>query len=148
MKVIFLQDVKGTAKKGQVVEVADGHARNYLLPRKLAIPANAANMNELKQQEKSRQIREQRLKEEAQAAAVKLQSCVVKISMLSGAQGRFFGSVTSKEIADALQAQFGITVEKNRIDLSEPIKNYGTYAVKCRLGHEVSGVINVVVTPK
>lgn len=148
MKVIFLQDVKGTAKKGQVLEVADGHARNYLIPRKLAVAATAENLNEHKKQEKSREIKEQRLKEEAQANAVRLQSCVVKITMRSGEQGRFFGSVTNKEIADALMEQFNIAVEKNRIDLDEPIKNYGTYAVKCRLGHEVSGTINVVVSPK
>ncbi len=148
MKVIFLQDVKGTAKKGQVLDVADGHARNYLIPRKLAVEANAANLNELKKKEKSQEIRNQRLKEEAQAAAVKLHSCVVKIPMRSGDQGRLFGSVTSKEIAEALGEQFGITVEKNRIELAEPIKNYGTYAVKCRLGFEVIGTINLVVAPK
>ena len=148
MKVIFLQDVKGTAKKGQVLEVADGHARHYLIPRKLAVEANAANMNEHKQKEKSKEIRNQRLKEEAQANAVKLQTCTVNIPMRSGDQGRLFGSVTSKEISEALNAQYGIVVEKNRIDLGEPIKNYGSYTVKCRLGFEVVGTINVVVSPK
>lgn len=148
MKVIFLQDVKGTAKKGQVLEVADGHARNYLIPRKLAVEANAANMNEHKQKEKSKEIRNQRLKEEAQANAVKLQTCQVNIPMRSGDQGRLFGSVTSKEISEALNAQYGILVEKNRIDLGEPIKNYGSYTVKCRLGFEVVGTITVVVSPK
>ena len=148
MKVILLQDVKGTGKKGQILDVADGHARNFLIPRKLATPATAEALNEHKKQEKSREIREQRLKEEAQATAEKMKTIKVVIPMLAGSQGRFFGSVTNKEIADALNEQFGIAVEKNRIELSDHIKNYGTYTVKCRLGHEVSANLTVEVSPK
>ena len=148
MKVIFLQDVRGTAKKGQIVEVADGHARNFLIPRKLAVPATAENLNEHKKQEKSREIREQRQKEEAQATAEKLKTVKVHIPMRSGAQGRFFGSVTNKEISEALSQQCGINLEKNRIDLDEPIKSYGTFPVKCRLGHEITATFTVEVTAK
>ena len=146
MKVIFLENVSGKGKKGQLAEVSDGYARNFLLPRKLAVEATADNMNQFKQKEKSRQIQIEREKAEAKANAEKLKSCVVKVSARAGAGGKLFGSVTNKEISEALAEQFGITIEKNRIVLSDPIKAFGTYEVKCRLGHEISGTIHVMVT--
>ena len=146
MKVILLQEVKGTGKAGTLVEVSDGHARNFLIPRKLAVEANAKNMAELKQQE-AKQAR-QREKEitEAKTIQEKLKSLTVKVVAKGGEGGRLFGSVTTKEIAEALQAQHGIKLEKNKLIQEEPIKNVGTYEVKVKLGHETSGVIQVIVT--
>ncbi|MGI5936696.1 MAG: 50S ribosomal protein L9 [Oscillospiraceae bacterium] len=146
MKVILLQDVKGQGKKGEIKEVSDGYARNYLLPRKLAAEATPDKLNALKQQEKAKAAQAAREKAQAEETAKKLQSLVVIIPAKSGGSGRLFGSITSKEISEALLAQHEINIEKNKIVLSEPIKNYGTYEVKCKLGHEVSGVINVIVT--
>lgn len=146
MKVILQQDVKGQGKRGEMVNVSDGYARNYLLPRKLAMEATADNMNTLRLQEKARQAQLAQEKADAEDAAKKLEGCVVKIAVKAGAGGKLFGSVTSREISEALQSQYGIAVEKNRIIQTEPIKSFGTYAVKCKLGFEISGVINVIVT--
>ena len=146
MKVILLQDVRGQGKKGEIKEVSDGYARNYLLPRKLAVEATPEKLNALKQQEKARAAQAAREKAQAEETAKKLQSLVVVITAKAGGSGRFFGSITSKEISEALLAQHGINIEKNKIVLSEPIKSFGSYEVKCKLGHEVSGVVNVIVT--
>jgi len=146
MKVILQQDVKGQGKKGQMIEVSDGYARNFLIPRKLAVTATADNMNAMKTAEKARLAQIEREKAEAKVTAVKLESCLVKIPAKAGAKGKLFGSVTSKEISEALEAQYGITIEKNKITLPEAIKAFGTYEVKCKLGYEVSGVINVIGT--
>jgi len=145
MKVILLQDVKGQGKAGEVVTVSDGHARNFLFPRKLAMEATAKGLNELKQQEAKRA--KQREKEIAFAKAIQgeLQSVVVKVVAKGGEGGRLFGSVTGKEIVEALQAQHGIQLEKNKLVQEEPIRNFETYEVKVKLGHETSGVIQVVV---
>ena len=139
MKVILQQDVKGQGKKGQLVDVSDGYARNFLLAKKLAVPATPENVNTMKQQEKARKAQEAAEKAEAEALAKKLETITVKEAAKAGEGGRLFGAVTSKEISDALAAQFGITVEKNKIVQSDPIKNYGTYEVKCKLGYEISG---------
>ena len=141
MKVILQQDVKGQGKKGQMVEVSDGYGRNYLLPRKLAVEATAENVNTMKMQDKARLAR---LAEE-KAAAERLKSCQVKIKARAGQNGKLFGSITSKEISEELKAQFGMDVNKSKIVLSEPIKAYGSYEVKCKLGSEVSGTIFVLV---
>ena len=146
MKVILQQDVRDHGKKGQMVEVSDGYARNFLFPRKLAIPATADNINTMKQREKDRLKQIEEEKAAAAATAEKLQGCVVKVSAKAGDNGKLFGSVTAKEISDALESQYGITVEKNRIVIAEPIKSFGTYEVKCKLGYEISGVINVVIS--
>jgi len=145
MKVILLQDVKGQGKQGDLVSVSDGYARNFLLPRKLATEANTANMKTLKQQEQTKA--KQLEKEIAQAKALeeKLQSLIVKIPAKAGTGGRLFGAVTGKEIVDALKAQHGIAIEKNKIVQSEPIKAFGAFEVKVKLGHERSGMIHVVV---
>ncbi|NLL45235.1 MAG: 50S ribosomal protein L9 [Clostridiales bacterium] len=146
MKVILLQDVKGKGKKGQRVEVSDGYARNYLIPRNLAIQETADNVNVFKQQEKARLAKIEKEKKEAMETAEKLKSCVVKIPARAGSAGKLFGAVTSKEIADSISEQCGIVIEKNKIIQAEPIKAFGTYEVKCKLGHEITGVINVIVT--
>jgi large subunit ribosomal protein L9 len=133
MKVILLQDVKGQGKKGQMVDVSDGYARNFLLPRKLAQEANASNMNTMKLQEKARLEREARERQEAVETAKRLESCVVKIQVRTGAGGRLFGAVTSQEISDALMKQYGIDIGKNKIIQDEPIKQCGSYQLKKRV---------------
>ena len=146
MKVILQQDVKGQGKKGQMVEVSDGYARNFLLPRKLAVEANADNMNTMKLQEKAKKAKEAAEKAEAEAIAEKLKECVVKIQAKAGTGGRLFGAVTSKEVSDALKKQFDIDVNKSKIVQDEPIKTFGTFQLKCKLGYEVTGTIYVVVS--
>ena len=146
MKVILQEDVQGRGKKGQMVNVADGYARNYLLPRKLAVLATQENMAAMKQQEKARQRKMEEDKAAALVTAEKLQGIVVKISARSGgAGGKLFGAVTSKEITEALHDQHGIELEKNKIIQEEHIKSFGSYEIKCKLGFEINGIINVLV---
>ncbi|MBQ3064370.1 MAG: 50S ribosomal protein L9 [Clostridia bacterium] len=145
MKVILTQDVKGQGKKDQLIEVSDGYARNFLLPRKLAIPADNQSMTELKNKEASRQHKIDTERAAAQEIARKLTAIVVKIKVGSSADGRLYGSVTTKEIAERLEKDFGITVDKRKITLSDPIKAYGSYTLDVRLYTDVAGKINVVV---
>ena len=145
MKVILQQDVKGQGKKGQLIEASDGYARNFLLPRKLAVLATPEAMNTMQQQEKAKRAQEAAERAAALEIAEKLKECNVKITAKAGQGGRLFGSVTSKEISDALRAQFGMDIAKTKIVLPDPIKAFGGYQVKCKLGYEVSGVINVTV---
>ena len=146
MKVILNADVKGQGKKGEMVEVSEGYARNYLLPRNLAIKATADNLNTLKQKEQAKKAQVEREKAKAKENAARLAASVVKVRAKGGDNGKLFGSVTSKEISEALKEQYGIELEKNRIVLEENIKSFGSYEVKCRLGHEISGTIHLVVT--
>ncbi len=146
MKVILQQDVKGQGKKGQLIEASDGYARNFLLPRKLAVPATAENVNTMKMQEKAKKAQEAAEKAEAEAAAEKLKGCTVKLTAKAGSGGRLFGAVTSKEIADGLKEQFGLEISKAKIVQEEPIKSFGTYELKCKLGYEVTGTVKVMVT--
>ena len=145
MKVILQQDVRGQGKKGQMIEVAEGYARNFLLPRKLAVPATADAMNTMRLQEKAKKAEEARQKAEAQAMAEKLKGVVVKLTAKAGANGKLFGAVTSKEVSEALQNQHGIELAKQKIVMEEPIKSYGSYELKAKLGFEISGTIYVVV---
>ena len=145
MKVILQQDVRGQGKKGQLVEVSDGYARNFLLPKKLAVPATAANVNTMKQQEKARQAQMAAEKAEAQALAEKLKSIQVKLTAKAGEGGRLFGAVTSKEIAEALSAQHGLNIAKTKLVLDEPIKSCGGYQIKAKLGYEIMGTVKVMV---
>ena len=145
MKVILQQDVKGQGKKGQMIEASDGYARNFLLPRKLAVPATADNVNKMKMQDKAKKAQEAAERAEAEAAAEKLKECVVKLTAKAGANGRLFGAVTSKEISEGLKAQYGLEIAKTKIVQDEPIKRYGSYELKCKLGYEVMGTIYVVV---
>ena len=146
MKVILQQDVKGQGKKGQMIEASDGYARNFLLPRKLAVPATAENINTMQQQEKAKRAQEAAERAAALEMAEKLKACPVKLTAKAGNGGRLFGSVTSKEVSEALKAQHGIDIAKTKIVLPDPIKAFGTYQLKCKLGYEVSGTINVTVT--
>ena len=141
MKVIFNQDVKGKAKKGEMKEVSDGYARNYLIPRGIATD----NINAMKLKEKARRAQMEREKAEAKAIADKLSSVQVTIRAKGSSGGKLFGAVTSQEISDCLKAQHGIEIEKNKIVQPEPIKSYGTYSVKAKLGYEISGEISVLV---
>ena len=115
MKVILQQDVRGQGKKGQLIEVAEGYARNFLLPRKLAVPATADAMNTMKLREKAKKAEDARLKAEAEAIAEKLKNAPVKVTARAGANGKLFGAVTSKEVSDALSAQHGIELVKQKI---------------------------------
>ena len=146
MKVILQQDVRGQGKKGQLVDVSDGYARNFLLPKKLAVIATAENLNTMKQQEKARKAQEAAEKAEAQATAKKLEGLMVKISAKAGEGGRLFGAVTAKEISEALSAQHGVDIAKTKLVLDEPIKACGGYQIKAKLGYEVVGTVNVMVT--
>ena len=138
MKVILNADVKGQGKKGELKEVSDGYARNYLLPRKLATEATADNLNAFRLKEKAKAAQIAREKAEAEENAKKLGAIQVKIAAKAGSNGKLFGSVTSKEISDALHEQFAIVQ-------AEPIKSFGAYEVKCKLGYEVTGTIHVLV---
>ena len=145
MKVILNADVKGQGKKGEMVEVSEGYARNYLLPRNLAVKATSDNLNAMKLKEKARLAQIEKEKEQAREHAKKLDSAVVKVRAKGGENGKLFGSVTSKEISEALKEQHGIALEKNRIVLEENVKSFGSYEVKCKLGHEISGTIHLLV---
>ena len=146
MKVILLKDVKGTGKQGEVKEVADGYARNFLSPGMLALEATTDALNRIKLQEKARQAQLAKDKALAQDIAGKLESIVVKIPAKGGEGGKLFGSVTSKEISEALASQFNMTIDKNKIVQTEPIKTFGSFEIRCKLGFEISGLIHVVVT--
>ena len=155
MKVILQQDVRGQGKKGQMIDAAEGYARNYLLPRKLASEATADALNAIKLKEKAKAAQmakeKARRAEEAanRAAAVetadKLRNCTVKITAKGGANGKLFGAITGKEISEALMAQFGLDVGKQKIVLDEPIKAFGSYEIRAKLGYEVSGKFTVTV---
>jgi len=146
MKVILQQDVKGQGKQGQLLDVSDGYARNFLIPRKLAIVATPENTAIVKQQEKARLKKMEVDKAAAIALSERLQGIVVKITARSGgAGGKLFGAVTSKEISEALLEQHSIEIEKNKIVQDEHIKTFGTFEVRCKLGSEISGTINVLV---
>ena len=146
MKVILQKDVKGQGKKGELKEVSDGYARNYLLPRGLAVEATADNLNTMRLKDKARQAQIAREKAAAMETVKALESLVVKVPAKGGANGRLFGAITSKEISDALAEQHGLKVEKNQIVQADPIKQFGSYDVKCKMGYEISGVIHVLVT--
>ena len=144
MKVILQQDVKGQGKKGQMIEVSEGYARNFLLPRKLAVLATTDAINTMNLKEKARKAEEARQKAEAEAIAEKLKNLQVKIPAKAGANGKLFGAVTNKEVSDALKSQHGIELAKQKI-VMEPIKSFGGYQAKAKLGFEVNGTISVMV---
>ena len=139
MNVILTADVKGQGKKGELKEVSDGYARNYLLPRKLAVEANSDNLNTMRMNDKAAAEKAAKERAEAMDISKKLKELTVTVQAKGGGAGRLFGSVTSAEIADALKAQHGIAIDKRKLVLDEPIKNAGTYTVKCKLGYEITG---------
>lgn len=145
MKVIFLQDVRGQGKKGELKEVSEGYGRNYLLPRGLATEATKDNLNALALKEKAKKAQEAKERALAEENAARLKDIVVNIRAKAGSNGRLFGSVTSQEIAEALEAQHGIVIEKNRIVQGDPIKSFGSYAVRCKFGFGIEGTLNLLV---
>ena len=146
MKVLLLADVKGQGKKDQIVEVSDGYARNFLFPKKLAVVADNKVISENKSKEEAKQFRLKEEKAAAVALAEKLGTLTVKISAPSGADGRLYGSVTTKDISDELAKQHKITVDKRKLSLSENIKTYGTYNVDVKVYPEVTATLKVTVT--
>ena len=145
MKVILLQDVKGKGKKGQMIEVSDGYARNYMLPRKMAIEATADAINTMKMNDKATQERIAREKAEAMEISKKLRAMTLVVKAKGGGAGRLFGSVTNQEIADALAKNAGIKLDKRKIVISDPIKAVGTYTVTCKLGYEINAPLAVKI---
>ena len=145
MKVILLQDVKGKGKKGQMLEVSDGYARNFMLPKKLAIEATADAVNTMRMNDKA--AAEKAAKERAEALEIskKLREMTLTVTAKGGGAGRLFGSVTNQEIADALKANSGITLDKRKIVIADPIKNVGTYTVTCKLGYEITAPLSVKI---
>ncbi len=148
MDVILLQDVKSQGKKGDLIHVSEGYARNYLFPRKLAIEADANAMNELKNREASRLYKIEKEKTAAVDIAKKLETVTVKIIQSGGTEGRLYGSVTSKELAEQLKIQHQIEIDRRKIVMNEPIRSYGTYRFDVKLFPEISGKLTVVVTDK
>ena len=147
MKVILLQDVRGKGKKGQMLEVSDGYARNYMLPRKIAMEATADAINTMRMNDKATQERQARERAEAMELAKRMKAMTLTVYAKGGGAGRLFGSVTSQEIADALQCQ-GITLDKRKIVIDEPIKNVGTYTIRCKLGYEITAQLTVQIQEK
>ena len=145
MKVILLQDVKGKGKKGQLLEVSDGYARNYMLPRKIAIEATADAVNTKNMNDKAAAERAAKERAEAMETSRKLREMTLIVKAKGGGAGRLFGSVTNQEIADALKASTGIALDKRKIVISDPIKNVGTYTVTCKLGYEISAPLTVKI---
>ena len=145
MKVILQQDIKGKGKRGQMIEVSDGYARNYMLPRKMAIEATADNVNTMRMNDKAKQEKQQKEREEAFAISNKMKDMVVVVRAKGGGAGRLFGSVTTQEIADAIKKQEGIEIDKRKIVLDEQIKTVGEYTVKVKLGYEINAALKLRV---
>ena len=146
MKIILKQDVKGKGKKGQMIEAAEGYARNFLIPKGMAVEATADAVNTMNLQAKAKAKADAEAKAAAEAIAEKLQGCQVKIAAKGGSEGKLFGAVTSAAIADALKAQYDMDVDSKKLVIDEPIKSFGSYQVKAKLGFEISGTVYVIVT--
>lgn len=145
MKIILIQDVKKLGKKGEVIEVNDGYARNYILPQKLGVEANSKNMNDLKLQKMKEEKDAQKLLDEARELADKIAAQPVTVKMKAGEGGKVFGSVSSKEIAEAMKKQSGLEIDKKKIQLPEPIRSFGFHEVGVRLHPQVTGTLKVKV---
>ena len=145
MKVILTQDVRGQGTRGQMIEVSDGYARNFLLPRKLAQEATADNVNTMRMNDKAAQERQAKERAEALDISKRMKDMTVIVTAKGGGAGRLFGSITNVEIADALAKQSGIKLDKRKIVLDEPIKSVGVYTVKCKLGYEINAELKIEV---
>ena len=145
MKVILTKDVRGKGKKGQMIDVAEGYARNFLLPQQAAMIATPDAVNTMKLQAKAKAKADLEAKEAALAVAKQLKDSQVKIHAKGGNGGKLFGAVTGKEISVALKEQFGIEIDAKKLVLAEPIKSFGGYEVKAKLGYEISGTVHVMV---
>ena len=146
MTVILTQDVRGKGKKGQMIEAAEGYARNFLLPKGMAVLATADAVNTMNLQAKAKAKADAEAKAAALEIAEKLKSCQVKIAAKGGEGGKLFGAVTGKEIAAALKEQYGMDVDSKKLVLDQPIKTFGSFEVKAKLGFEISGTVYVLVT--
>ena len=145
MKVILTADVKGKGKKGQMLEVSDGYARNFMLPKKIAIEATPDAINTMRMNDKAAAEKAAKERAEAMEISKKLRELTVTVTAKGGGAGKLFGSVTNQEIADALKAATGITLDKRKIVIADPIKNVGTYTVTCKLGYEISAPLTVKI---
>ena len=145
MKVILTQDVRGQGKRGQMIEVSDGYARNFLLPRKLAQEATADNINTMRMNDKATQERQAKERAEALELRNRMKDMTVVVTAKGGGAGRLFGSVTNTEVSEALAKQAGVQLDKRKIILDEPIKSVGVYTVKCKLGYEINADLKVEV---
>lgn len=145
MKVILTQDVRGQGKRGQMIEVSDGYARNFLLPRKLAQEATADNINTMRMNDKATQERQAKERAEALDLRNRMKDMTVVVTAKGGGAGRLFGSVTNTEVSEALAKQAGIQLDKRKIILDEPIKSVGVYTVKCKLGYEINAELKIEV---
>lgn len=145
MKVILKQDVKGLGKKGKICEVSDGYARNYLIPRGLAIEATEGNVQDLAHKQKQEELRRQKEKEEAMKLAAKIETLEVVIKVKVGEKGRLFGSVTNKEIADVLEKEYQLKLDKRKIEIKEPFKSLGEYEATVKLHPEVTANMKIKV---
>ena len=145
MKVILLQDVKGKGKKGQMLEVSDGYARNFMLPKKLAVEATADAINTMRMNDKAAAEKAAKERAEALEIAKQLKELILVVTAKGGGAGRLFGSVTNQEIADALKAKTGIALDKRKIVIADTIKSVGTYTVTCKLGYEITAKLTVKI---
>jgi large subunit ribosomal protein L9 len=145
MKVVLTQDVRAQGKKGDIINVSDGYARNFLLPRGLAVEASAQVLKEIESKEQAKKHKEETERKNAEALAARLEGLLVKINASAGADGRLYGSVTSKDIAEAMAAQHGIEIDRRKIQLNEQIKTFGTYVLEIKLYPGVTGKLNVIV---
>ncbi len=146
MKVILKADVRGKGKKGQMIEVAEGYARNFLMPKGLAVLATADAVNTMRLQEKAKAKADAEAKAAATEIAEKLKGLQVKVISKGGEGGKLFGAVTGREISAALKEQHGVDIDSKKLVLDEPIKSFGSYQVKAKLGFEISGTVYVIVT--
>ena len=145
MKVILTQDVRGKGKKGQMIEAAEGYARNYLIPRGVAVPATADAVNTMRMNDKATQERQAKERAEALELRNRMKDMTVVVTAKGGGAGRLFGSVTNTEVSEALAKQAGIQLDKRKIVLDEPIKSVGVYTVKCKLGYEINAELKIEV---
>ena len=145
MKIILTQDIKGKGKKGQMIEAAEGYARNFLIPKGLAVLATADAVNTMNLRDKAKAKADAEAKAAAEEIAAKLKECQVKIAAKGGEGGKLFGAVTGKEISAALKEQYGMDIDPKKLVLAEPIKSFGSYEVKAKLGFEISGTVYVLV---
>ena len=148
MKIILLKDIKGVGKKDEVINASDGYARNFLLPKKMGVEANAENMSKLKAKQDSNAFKKSQEKEEAQKIADKLSKILMKVQVKAGENGKIFGGVSSKEIAENLEKQYNIKVDKKKIDLKETIKTLGMFTIEIKLYEGVVGKLKIDVISK
>ncbi len=145
MQIILTQDVKALGKKGEMVNVSDGYARNFILPKKLGVEANAKNLNDLKLQKAAEEKRQKEILEEAKVLGKDIESKTLEVRIKTGEGGRTFGSISSKEIAQELKSQYGLDIDKKKLQVNDPIKTLGTHTVPVKLHPQVTAELKVKV---